>query len=471
MKHSVRRTLFTLGTGVLVQRALQLVAFVVVGRTLGTAGLGVYAQGLAVAALLAVLAGAGVRNLVARAISQRPGAARRLITDAVHLRLLIGLMLATAAALVAFTNSTRPWFWLLCALHVVPAAFDLKNVADAAGRTRAEVWFESGAAALQLAAVATWAYVGGNELTVLAGISLGCRGIYAALAVVAIRALPDDGEPVRLPIGLTATGLGQTAHELLASADVALVAWLGGPAAAGYYAVALRFASAAMLPATQLARLLLPHLLHAPRRGDSQRTFTTALGATAWLTLPICAGGQFVASSLCALSGADFAAGGAVLRLLLLAGMCQQLGWQCSHALLASGRDRAYAHGLGWPALLQFLLLLALPLAGDRDAATLALLAAAAAALAQGVYLTSGLCTTSAARPLGGILRAPLLAALATAGAAALPATWLPAPAQLPAHLLLGAAGFAVALWWLELRGRIHRVGDGLATASGFDPY
>ena len=147
MKHSVRSTLLYLGAGVVVQRLLQLLAFVAVGRALGVAGLGIYAEGMAVAAMLAVLASAGMRNLVAGAISQQTEPARGLVRHGVAIRLTIGLVLATIAIAIGFCCSVRPWFWLLCALHVVPAAFDLKNLVDAAGRTRNEVLLDAIAAA------------------------------------------------------------------------------------------------------------------------------------------------------------------------------------------------------------------------------------------------------------------------------------------------------------------------------------
>jgi hypothetical protein len=35
-------------------------------------------------------------------------------------------------------------------------------------------------------------------------------------------------------------------------------------------------------------------------------------------------------------------------------------------------------------------------------------------------------------------------------------------------QLALGGAAFAAVLWRFELKGRVGRVGDGLATASGF---
>jgi len=469
VKHSVRSTLLCLGAGVAVQRVLQLLAFVIVGRTLGVAGLGVYAEGMAVAAVLAVLAGAGVRNLVARAISQQPLAARALVGHAVYMRLLSGLILAIVAIAIGFMASARPWFWLLCALHVVPAAFDLKNLVDAAGRTRSEVLLDSAAATLQLVLVAAWALVGEQHLEVLAGISLACRGVYAIGAITQIRRLPCEELPTDKPLAITAVGASQTAHELLAIGDVAVIAVACGDAAAGYYAVAARFAAAALIPSTQLARLLLPHLLHAEHRGDADKTFATAMRATLWMTMPICAGGLVVADSLCALSGADFAASGEVLRLLLFAGICQHVGWQCSHSLLASRRDQAYARGLGVPALLHAALLLALLWAPTVDAATLAGIAAISAALAQALYLTTGLIARNASPLFVQALAGPVTAAAATAGAAAIPLTWLAPNWQLAGHICLGAAGFVIALWALELRGRMARVGDGLATASGFD--
>lgn len=469
MKHSVRSTLLCLGAGVVLQRVLQLLAFVIVGRTLGVAGLGIYAQGMAVAAILAVLAGAGVRNLVARAISKQPQAARALVGHAVYMRLLIGLMLAIVAVATGFVTSVRPWFWLLCALHVLPAAFDLKNLVDAAGRTRSEVLLDSASAVLQLGLIGVWALLDNQHLEVLAGISLACRCVYAAGAILQIRRLPLAQEPEQQPLGVTAVGVGQTAHELLAIGDIALIALFCGDVAAGYYAVAVRFAAAALLPSTQLARLLLPHLLHAEQRGDANKTFATAMRATLWLTAPICAGGLIVADSLCALSGDDFAMSGHVLRLLLFAGICQHVGWQCSHSLLASQRDRSYAHGLGWPAVLQACALLALVAVPNLEAAMLATLAATAAAVAQSVYLVNGLSTLQVSRAFSRSLGGPLLAALATAGAASLPVDWLATNWQLPARVCFGAAGYAVVLWLLELRGRVSQVGDGLATASGFN--
>ena len=127
MKHTIRRTMVALGAGVVVQRLCQLVGFLLAGRALGVAGLGVYAQGLAMAAVLTVVAGAGVRNVTARALARQPGAARALVLGAVRRRLVLGSGLGALVLALAFATAAQPWFWLLCTLQVVPAAFDLKN--------------------------------------------------------------------------------------------------------------------------------------------------------------------------------------------------------------------------------------------------------------------------------------------------------------------------------------------------------
>jgi O-antigen/teichoic acid export membrane protein len=209
-------------------------------------------------------------------------------------------------------------------------------------------------------------------------------------------------------------------------------------------------------------------LLHAEQKGDAKKTFGTAMRATLWLTAPICGGGLMVADSLCALSGPDFAVSGHVLRLLLFAGICQHVGWQCSHSLLASQRDRSYAHGLGWPAAFQACALIALVATPNMEAAMLATLAATAAAVAQALYLVNGLSTLQVSREFLRSLGGPLLAAATTAAAASLPVDWLTPAWQLPARICLGAAGYGIVLWLLELRGRFTQVGNGLATASGF---
>jgi O-antigen/teichoic acid export membrane protein len=469
VKHTVRRTLVVLGAGVLVQRLCQLLGFVLIGRALGVDGLGRFAQGQAFAAVLTVFAGAGVRSLTARTMAASPGAARSLLLQAVRRRLATATLLATVATAFVFVRTQDPWFWTLCLLQVLPAAFDMKALLDTSGRTRREVHLETATACLQLVGIAAWATLPGLRLDTLAAIALVARSLYALGAMRAIVAMPDGGlAAVQVPRDRR-VATAHTAHELLTIGDVWMVAQVLGEAAAGYYAVGVRFAAAALMPSAQLARLLLPHLLHAGADGDPARTLGTAIRSTLLVTMPMLAGGAAAANALATLNGPAFAAAAPALCLLLLGGCLQHLGWQCSHALLAAHRDSAYAHSLGWPALLQFANLAVLPLVLPADPALGASMAASGAVLAQGVYAVLGLATTRALwRARGDLWQLPLVTAIATGAGTALPTLCCDGPLLLPLQLLAGGGTFAAMLWRFELRGRWTRLGDGLATASGY---
>lgn len=470
VKHTIRHTMLTLGVGIVVQRLCQLAAFVLAGRALGVAGLGVLAQGQAVAAMLTVLSGAGVGNIAARRLAAAPGSLRAAALAAMRQRFTRGLVLAAVVGALAAGSSDRPLFWWLCALQVLPAACDLKPLLDAAGRTRRDVGLETVVAGLQLAAMAWATLAAAPRLETLAAILLGCRLLHAAGAALAIARLPrgdvvaSAGTPVRLPVAI-----GQLAHELLAIGDIWLVAVALGDAAAGCYAVGVRLAAAALLPSAQLTRLLFPHVLHANHGGDATRALGTALRATLLVTLPVCAGGLAASAALVRLFGHGFADAQVVLVLLLAAGSLQHLGWQCSSTLLAAYRDRAYAHAFGWPALAQAAAIGLLPQFLWLGPGACAQLAALVAVAAQGAYATTALALTRAVwrAHTGTWWHAAALAAVVGIATSA-PLAVCDPTLHLPLQLAVGGIAFAGGLWWCELRGRWRRVGDGLAAASGF---
>jgi O-antigen/teichoic acid export membrane protein len=466
--HTVRRTLLALGIGVVVQRLAQLGGFLCIGRSLGVDGLGVYAQGLGLAGLVVVLAGAGVRNLVARAVARDPGSARTLVAAAFRARLRAGAAIAAAGATIALWTADEPLFWILCLLQALPAAFDLRTLLDVAGGTRREVALETAASLVQFALVAAWTVSGGGDLATLAAIALGTRCIYAMGSLQTLLRLPRGTPGTPAPDVLRGSGwvsLGQAAHEVMTVADVLLVAAVGGEAAAGLYAVASRLAGAALVPSLQLVRLLLPHQLRAAAAGDAERTTATALRTTLFATLPMAAGGAVTAAPLCGLFGAGFAAAAPVLQVLLVAGCLQHVGWLFSHMLLARGRDRWFAASLGASAVLHasFVALLA-PAGGATGAAVAGLVACTVYAV-----VGAGLVRTELRAALRRAPLAPSICAAATAAAAFLPTT-VAADANLvlAAQLAAGAAALAATLWAFEFRGRLRRIGDGLAAASGF---
>lgn len=465
----MRSTLLWLGGGVTLQRLCFLIGFVLVGRALGVAGLGVYARGQALAAILAVLAGAGISNLTARMVAQDPEAARFLIATAVRRRLRRALPLVAAVIGIGFATSDRPWFWVLSALYVVPTCFDLKQLIDASGRTRREIRLELFAAVLQLVGIAIGVSAATPSLELLAAIILGSRCTYAIGAFWVVRGLPRSPRRTKTD-WKPHVAIGQLSHELMTIGDVWLCALLLGDAAAGLYAQAVRFAAAALLPSAMLVRLMAPHLLCAGADGDAGRTLGTAMRTTLLVTLPMWAGGSVAGASLCGLSGEAFTRAAPALSLLLLAGCLQHLGWQFSTVLLSLHRDRAYAHGFGWPAVLQLGLLLLVHRVGPHEPANAALLAAAAAAAAHAAYCTGGaFLTFSLWRGQSGLVLKPLRLLVATGGAAALPLLWPESAWRLPQQLALGGGAFVLTLWWFELRRRWRNLGDGLVAASGFD--
>ena len=471
VQHGVRRTLIALAGGAVAQRLCQLAAFVLIGRALGVGGLGVYAQGMALGAALAALAAAGRGQATARAVAARPAAAGAIVRTAVRRRLVVGIALATGCGLIASATASEPWFWWLCALQTLPSAWDQKLALDASGRTRVDARVEAAAALLQLGATAALVLADHAAPVAFAAAALAARCLHAAGAAQAIRDLPGQrADGVASVRSHGALACGQIAHEVLALGDVWLVALALGDAAAGLYGLASRFAVAALMPSVQVARLLLPHLLHAAVQGERLRTLGAALRATALATVPVAAGGAVAADALCGLAGPAFGGAAPALRLLLLAGVVQHLGWQCSHALLAAGRDRVYALGMIGPAAAHAAALAAAPAWFGGNAGDAAAAAAAIAIAAHGAYAACGFAATKAGNAVRGLdVAQPLAVAALTAGAAAVPAAL--ADGGLPGlamQLAAGGCACALGLWLVEFRGRIGRVGDGLAAASGF---
>jgi hypothetical protein len=89
--------------------------------------------------------------------------------------------------------------------------------------------------------------------------------------------------------------------------------------------------------------------------------------------------------------------------------------------------------------------------------------------VAQGSYLLLGLAITrSLWQGQRQLWRNPLRLSLLCGGGALLPVPFVDSSWLLPLQLASGTITFAAGLWWFELRGRWHRLGDGLAAASGF---
>jgi O-antigen/teichoic acid export membrane protein len=466
---ALQRNLAALGIGLLAQRLAQLLALLLVARTLGAEATGRSAQGLALGAMLAVAASAGLRNEVARGLARDHEAPGAWLRSAVGARLLRSAWLLLATCVAAFVWSNTPWFWIVSAAACLPAALDLKQLGDVVARTRGEVRIETASSWFYLAGTGVWIASGGRDVTVLALLYLLSRTCYAVFATRTILALPTGATaPTARELLRRSRSLApaQVLGELTIGLDVCLVGLLGGDAVSGLYAIGSRIAGAAGMPTAQLTRIFFAHQVHAAARGDSVRASRVALRATALVLLPMLAGGVVLAPRLCGLFGVQFVAAADALRWLLLAVAAQHCAWQAHQALLAHGRDVAYGRVLWLPSLVHAsALALLTPACGATGAAF-------ATALSQLCFLGMALLLLGRATVLPLTwLRGPIALAGATGIAtAALEALSNGNQGAISLALSLSAGGitFAAGIWHLEWRKRWHKIGAGLVEASRY---
>ncbi len=472
MGQTVRSTLTALALGTIVQRGALLGVTVTIGHALGPVGLGRYALALALGTTIAVLTGTGIRNVTSRGAVREPERAGGWLRVAVRLRFGLALLalVPILGALLLFADD--PALWVVGALIGLPLAWDQKGLLDAASRTGHEVLMDVGAAVLQLGGTVLLVATGHPDITLLVVVHLLGRVAYAALAERTLRRLPGRSDAPRGSTVLRAAAmptLTQTWTGLVQTADVWLVRFFGGEAAAGLYALAQRIATTAALPGSWLTRLLQPHndrAAHADREGSTMAaavataaTGSRGLRATAYAVVPLAAGGCVVAGPLCALFGSEFAAAAPALRALLAATALLHLGWQHSQILFAHGRVRAWASSM-WLGTVAHVGLLAVLTPGQGATG-----AAIAALLGHALYL--GLAHYAALRTVRLALPTAVAPAIVT-GALTATGALLATPLGLFAQLALGALGAALGLYWLELRHTWRRLGHGLSNASGF---
>ncbi|HEX5052921.1 MAG TPA: oligosaccharide flippase family protein [Planctomycetota bacterium] len=462
MSRHVQRTLTALGAGAILQRGALLAVSVVLGHALGPAGFGRYALATALGTTIAALAGTGIRSVTSRAIAREPLAAGGWIRAAVRLRLLATALLLPFAFAAIGGLADDPWPWWLGALLAVPLAWDQKGLLDAAARTAREVLQDLVATAVHVLGILGLLALGVTDLTTLVAAQLAGRAVYAVGAELTMRSLPGFAAPPSaraiLPHAFVPT-VTQTLAGLAQNGDVWLVRWFGGEAAAGLYAVAVRVATTAALPAAQLARLLQPHNDRAAATTAAAGTAVRSLRATAYAILPIAAGGAVVAEPLCALFGREFGATAPALRTLLAATVLQQFGWIQAQVLFAHMRMRAWAVSLWAGTAAQ---VAAIALLTPRFGATGA---AAGALCGYGLHLAAATTAVNRRLPIA-MLRALLpggAIAAATASAALLATPW-----HLVAQLAAGGAALATCLYFVELRHTWRHLGAGLSGASGF---
>lgn len=459
---SVRSNLLALAGGAAAARVAALATVPILARELGTAGYGDYVTVTSAGFLLAFVLHVGVTAVASREIAARPGEAAGWARTAVRARLALSLGAFAVAAGLSFAFAPDPWFYAVSAALCIPLAFDLKGLADAAGRTRAEVLCETAAGVAHLAAVVALFLADAVTPFAVALSYLGSRALYAVCAArVSFGSATTAAPPVRRLFagGGSAVSFALAAERITLSSDVILLRLLAGAEAAGLFAAAEKVFQAAGIPLTMLQRILPQHFARSVASGDPKRLLETAMRAAGWAALPLAAGGFVLAEeTVVLLSGGDFAPAAWTLRWLLVYLAIHSVGWRVGDMLFALRETTAFASAmLGAVAANWALTVTLVPRLGAAGSALGSALATAAV-IPVFVILVRKRVRFAAF----GSAIPPLVGAGVTAAAAwAAPESW---------HVLLriacGAAACGAALWAFELRRGWRSLGTGLEAAS-----
>jgi O-antigen/teichoic acid export membrane protein len=461
---SVRSALVLLAGGAVFARLGAFVASIVLMRSLGPVGFGDYATALSAGALLALVLHSGVQAVAVREAAAKPQDAAGWIRAAIRARLAVSVAgYVLFAAIVPFVGLDARLLWISGAL-VIPAAFDLKGLSDAVGRTALDVVLEAIAGTAYLGAIVVLSMGGDLTPWLVAAAYLGSRCVYALGVLVR---LPTFGpSTVHPPIGKLVFGtagpvsLAYAADRLTLASDVLLLRAMVGPAEAGLFAAADKLAQLAAVPISLLGRVLAPHLQHSVPHGGARHTLEIALRASAYVVLPVAAGGWVLADALVVrASGPEFADAGAALRWLLVAGALSGVGWRFADMLFAHRRTTAYvtplfaAVAVNWAASL-----LLIPRFGAAGSA-LGTVCAFAVAVPLSYVSLRRVMDFDVLKPLGPPIAAAALVALA---AWSVPKSWGALSA-----VAVGAATYALVMAAFELRRGWAAMGTKLEAASG----
>jgi O-antigen/teichoic acid export membrane protein len=306
---------------------------VILARGLGPEGRGVYALIVLIPTLIQLLGGLGIEQAVTYLVARRRDEARGIALTLAGLSIALGVILIAIYALI----------------DAIPAYQDFLAAASVDGRL---VWILVALLPLTVTTVCLIAAILGLEryrpynlatlvtpvvtLLLLAVLVLNGRldvgaavlaaaaghaaGLVSALALVVATA-PG---PVRFISGIIAEALryglkvygASVAWFLHYRSDMFLIGYMAGPAALGYYAIAVGLAEKLYVPPSAVGTVIFPRVAAGPE--GSRHITTTACRHTFWLTLGLAVALALVAWPLVLLLfGADFLPAVAPLWLLL----------------------------------------------------------------------------------------------------------------------------------------------------------
>ena len=355
---SVLENFLSLGSGIVLSKAVAFIGTAYLARRLGVYGFGVIGFATAVCTYFAIALRTGFGPVGAREVARHPEQIAPLSAGVIVLRLVLSggvFLLTLVATLMLDKPVTVKWVVILTALTYITLSLDTGWVYKGLARNRRVGISLIMAQAIYVAILLL--VVRGPEDILWVPVALFSGELVAAayLAVPLFRAaawapdLPNAWSIFRSSIPLV---IGQLLRALINVFDVVLLSLLIGEIAVGLYTAAYRICFLVMLIAHSLQVAYLPDLARAAHQSAARASqlVNRALEFAAALAIPMTVGGIVLASPvLIHLFGPEYGQGADAFRLLLAS-----LGFIFLHgvfgqALIAHDRTRVlmWIQGLG----------------------------------------------------------------------------------------------------------------------------
>jgi O-antigen/teichoic acid export membrane protein len=332
--------------------AIGAASIAVTTRYLGAAGYGSFALALALVQMVGVLADAGLTAVVVREISREPRRTAELVGNALTVRLLLGLAVVAAAALLALVLPYSPDVRRAVLIAGAPFLLGLASSSIAAVfQARLQMWRAAAAdVAGRLAAFAALVVVVAADLGFLAVVASTAVGAAVALvvSVALVRGLAPVGPRAdrqvwrELVVAGVPIGVTLAVNEVYFRADTFILSLFRPFEEVGLYTFAYRvYELLAVFPAIVMTSIfpLLSRFL-GTRRDAAARVIEAAADLFVAIGVPIAAGGLVLAPELARLvAGDDFEAAATPLRLLLCASVPAWVSGLLGYTLIAAGRQ------------------------------------------------------------------------------------------------------------------------------------
>ena len=346
---SVLENFLSLGSGIVISKAVAFIGTAYLARRLGVYGFGIIGFATAVCTYFAIALKAGFGPVGAREVARHPGQIAPVSAGVIVLRLTLAggvLVLTYLGTLVLDKPEIVKWVVMLTALTYISLSLDTGWVYKGLGRNRRVGVSLIMAQAIYVAALLL--LVRGPEDILWVPLSLVFGELFAAayLAVPLFRGsswapdLPKAWSIFHASIPLV---IGQLLRALINVFDVVLLALLLGEVSVGLYTAAYRICFLVILIGHSLQVAYLPALSRAAHRSNARASqlVDRALEFAAAIAVPMATGGILLAGPLLIhLFGPEYGEGTEAFRLLLISVAFIFVHGVFGNTLLAHDRTR-----------------------------------------------------------------------------------------------------------------------------------